>query len=310
MLIGHQAIQEELRQLIANGKVPHALLFTGPKGVGKRTLAETLIRHLVCGPAYDDDKGLTFNTKHPDYPRLEAGSYTSFFTLQPTTKKSIAVEDVRQSLVKLSFSDENWRILLVDSADDLNQASANALLKTLEEPNSRTLIILISHQPAGLLPTIVSRCRRYAFTGLEPKDLQQVLRMADTSEINPATLDALAPLAGGSPGWLLNLAEKAGKSPEIINRFMQNLTKADMLSIRQAADSLCLTCDDDEVLYGILLQTLKTAALQGQKREAEALATAYRSVAEIQTNRQIYSVNRNLSVEKALSEVVWAAQNA
>lgn len=310
MLIGHNAIQEELRQLVASGKVPHALLFTGPKGVGKRAMAETLIRHILCGPAYEDDKALTFNTNHPDYPRLEAGSYSSLFTLQPTTKKSIAVEEVRQALVKLSLSGDSWRILLVDSADDLNQSGANALLKTLEEPNSKTLIILISHQPAGLLPTVVSRCRRFAFTGLDDSDLQRVLRQADTSEISPTTIETLMPLAGGAPGWLLNLAEKAGKAPEVVQQFMRSLDKADMLSIRQAADSLCQTCDDDDVVYGILLQSLRTQALKAEKHEAEALANAYRSVAEIQSNRQIYSVNRNLSVEKALSEVVWAVQNA
>ena len=118
------------------------------------------------------------------------------------------------------------------------------------------------------------------------------------------------PLAGGSPGWLLNLAEKAGKAPDVIAQFMKSLSRADMITIRQAADSLCQTCDDDEVVYGILLQSLKAAALKGDRKEAEALAEAYRRVAEIQSNRQIYSVNRGLSMEKALSEVVWAAQKA
>jgi hypothetical protein len=108
----------------------------------------------------------------------------------------------------------------------------------------------------------------------------------------------------------LNLAEKAGKVPEVVDKFMKSLGRADILSIRQAADSLCQTCDDDEVVYGILLQSLKAAALKGDKKDAEALAEAYRRVAEIQSNRQIYSVNRNLSMEKALSEVVWAAQKA
>lgn len=310
MLVGHLSIQEELRQLVAADKVPHALLFTGPKGVGKRTLAEALIRNLICGPAYPDDKLLTFNTKHPDFPRLEAGSYSALFTLQPTTRKSIVVDEVRPVLEKMSLSQDNWRILLVDSADDLNHVGANALLKTLEEPNPKTVIILISHQPAGLLPTIVSRCRRYAFSGLSDKDMQQVLRQADTSELSPSVIENLTPLAGGAPGWLLNLAEKAGKTPDVVAQFMRVMAKADMLTIRQTADSLCQACDDDAVVFGILLQNLKSAALKSPKREAEALAKAYLSVSEVLNNRQIYSVNRNLSVEKALSEVVWAVQNA
>lgn len=310
MLVGHAAIQAALRNLVVHDKVPHALLFTGPKGVGKRTLAEAFIRHLICGPAHPDDKGLTCNTQHADYPRLEAGAYTALYVLEPTTRKSIVVDDIRPLFEKMSLTQDNWRILLIDSADDLNPSGANLLLKTLEEPNSKTVIILISHQPAAMLPTVVSRCQRYTFNGLNDTDLQQVLRQADTSEISPSTLENLTPLAGGSPGWLISLAEQAGKAPDIIMQFLRGAITADPRRISHTSESLCQTCDNDAVVFGLLLQALQAAARQAQPREAQALARAYQKVNEVFTQRQTYNINRSLSVEKALSEVVWAVQNA
>jgi DNA polymerase-3 subunit delta' len=205
----HPAARAALEGAWASGRMHHAWLLTGPDGVGKRAFAMAAARMALAGaPSMDvpdDDQAVRL---------LAAGSHPDFRLLEPALtargdRRStvIAVDEVRvmQSVLHLAPSIAQWRVVVIDPADAMHAPTANALLKSLEEPPPRTLFLLVSHAPGRLLPTIRSRCRRLLFRPLPPDATRALLRDA-LPERDEAELDRLAALADGAPGRALALA--------------------------------------------------------------------------------------------------------
>ena len=195
-LLGHEAVEREFLNLYTSGKMHHAFLLTGPEGIGKATFAYRAARFLLSEDERSDDIGTDalFGPVGPEDMSVPASSRTAHLianTAHPDlgvlarrydvkTKKfrqEISVEDTRNvlSLFEKTAAFGGWRVIIVDAADDLNNASANALLKTLEEPPKRAIFFLIAHQPQKLLPTIRSRCRSLAFEPLNENALRALL---------------------------------------------------------------------------------------------------------------------------------------
>jgi len=194
----------------------HAWLITGPDGVGKATLAYRFARRLLAGvPATDD---LSLDPSHPVFRRVAAGSHADLLTLErgydekrKRMRTQIAVEDVRRvtSFMGLTPAEGGWRVVVVDGAEELNQASANALLKVLEEPPPRAVLLLACAAPGRLLPTIRSRCRRLRLSPLPDAAMGELLT-AFLPELDADSRGRLTTLAEGSPGRALLLAEEQG----------------------------------------------------------------------------------------------------
>lgn len=207
-LIGHETAENMILKTWQNHTLPHALLITGPKGIGKATLAYKIARFLLSADEKQASQYKNLDVSpnsevfrqistfsHPDFRLLEknyiktdrqkiykaisSGNYMSDEELKNLKKSNeIVVEDVRKIhdfLAKRSAYD-NWRVVIVDSADDMNSSSANALLKTLEEPPHKTLLILISNNVFSLLPTIRSRCTKIELSPLSQNNLCSLLR--------------------------------------------------------------------------------------------------------------------------------------
>ena len=218
-LIGHEAAERTLLDAYQSGRLHHAWLITGPRGIGKATLAWRFARFLLAG----EQQGGLFGTgpesldasidapgrssidsrAHPDLTHLRR-------TLHPETGKmrsEIAVDDVRGlgSRMHKTAMGGTWRVAIIDSADEMNRNSANAVLKILEEPPPKAVLLIVAHAPGRLLPTIRSRCRRLA---LQPLADETVVRLVGdyAPGTKPEERIALARLAEGSIGRALELA--------------------------------------------------------------------------------------------------------
>ena len=202
-------------------RLHHGWLITGPKGVGKATLAWRIARYLLRserdGPLNESDP-LAMDPDAESFRKLASlGDPRLILIRRPydTEKKrlktQITVEEVRKlnGFFHLSATDGSWRVAIVDSADEMNISAANALLKILEEPPKKTLIILISHQPGKLLPTIRSRCRTLACEKLGPTDLAQALSHAGFEEMDRVA--SISELADGSVGEAMSLTQGGGQ---------------------------------------------------------------------------------------------------
>jgi len=214
-LFGQDAAEARFLEAAASGRLHHAWLLAGPRGVGKATLAWRIARFLVAGGR---GAGLAMARDDPVFRQLAAlGSPQLFLARRPWDDKAerlrtaISVEEVRalKSFLQLTAADAGWRVAIVDSADELTPSAANALLKILEEPPARTVLLLVSHRPAALLPTIRSRCRTLRLAPLAAGDLARALADAGSAP-DPADAVALAALAGGSAGAALALAAGDG----------------------------------------------------------------------------------------------------
>lgn len=224
-LFGQDAAQSDFLEAYSTGRLHHGWLITGPKGIGKATLAWKIARFLLATPV--DDGGMfgappppstiDIDADNPVARRMMAGSEAGLFVLKRPyddkagrLKKDITVDEARKlkSFFSLSAIEGGRRVVIVDAADELNVSAANALLKLLEEPPQDAFLLLISHQPSRLLPTIRSRCRELRLGTLNSDDMAAAMQQADiTSDHDPA---ALAELSSGSVGEAIRLTNLDG----------------------------------------------------------------------------------------------------
>ena len=217
-LLGHENTERELRRLAEGGRLPHALLLTGPRGIGKATLAFRLARFLLAQPGDRADGGLAVDPASNTFRRVASGGHADLLTVERAydprrrrRRSDIVVEDVREisSFMRLTAAEEGWRIVIVDGAEEMNRNAANALLKILEEPPRRALLLLVSHTPGQLLPTIRSRCRRCPLAAL-PQPLVLGLLGRYRPELESPGAEVLARLAEGSIGRAIELGDAGG----------------------------------------------------------------------------------------------------
>lgn len=209
MLIGHTRPRELFLEALSGGRLHHAWLITGPRGIGKRRFADWAALKLLSGGGGPEDTPMT----DPAASLVEAGSHPDHRVLTPPTEGrgsatgAIIIEQIRELRDFLhSFpAIAEWRTLIVDSIDDMNPSTANAFLKELEEPRQKTVYLLVSHAPARLLPTIRSRCRPLRLLGLSNAEARQVLE-AQNPGLPEAEIAQLVALSRGAPGSVTGLA--------------------------------------------------------------------------------------------------------
>ncbi len=215
---------------IRTGRMHHAWLITGPEGVGKATLAYRFARRLLAGlPAADS---LALDADEPVFRRVAAHSHADLLTVERVfndktrrMKTQIAVDDVRKinGFMSLTPAEGGWRVVVVDGAEELNQASANALLKILEEPPPRAMLLLVCSAPGRLLATIRSRCRRLRLAPLA--DIEMAGLLAERlPRLEADQRGRLITLAEGSPGRAIMLAEAEGlRIASLVDRLLAEL---------------------------------------------------------------------------------------
>jgi DNA polymerase-3 subunit delta' len=227
-LIGHEYAESRFLKIWQSGRIPHAWLITGPRGVGKATIAFRMARFVLLDDEnkrtssglFEDtsEPSLQLNAENQVFRRIASGAHPDLMTLERSVntdtnrlRNTIPVEDIRSAgqFLRLTASEGGWRVIVIDSADDLNGNAANALLKILEEPPDKALIFLICHAPSLLLPTIRSRCCNMPLTQLHHDNIFNLLNENLTGFSNEE-LKALSLLSDGSPGRGVSLAKAGG----------------------------------------------------------------------------------------------------
>ncbi|MDT8397940.1 MAG: DNA polymerase III subunit delta' [Pseudomonadales bacterium] len=264
----HQQSWEALCALEQRGQLPHAYLFQGPEGLGKLNFSLRLSQYLLCRASQDKPCGDCTTCR-----LFLAGTHPDLKLLQPEDSKSIRIEQIRDTIdfVGKRSQQGGHKVVIVEPAEAMNKNAANALLKVLEEPAADTLLILISHQAAQLLPTLRSRCRSLKFTPpetslatvwLDSKNLDisssRLLKLADGAPLRALDLAATPVLRNKSILYenLAQLLDGAINIPEAAQAcldfdLMENLNNmmqcsADMLRLAQSADEG--TLHDPELL--------------------------------------------------------------
>jgi DNA polymerase-3 subunit delta' len=214
-LFGHADAERILLDSYKTGRMPHAWLLGGPRSIGKATLAYRLARFVLAHPypGAQEATSLAIDQDNPVARRVAGESHSDLLVLQRVIgdtgklNRSIRVEQVRQTVgfFGSTAGEGGWRIAIVDAIDELQGEGENALLKVLEEPPHRSLLILVSHAPGRILPTIRSRCRQLLLRPLAAADVASAVALATGSESNDLALSEAAAAADGSVERALSL---------------------------------------------------------------------------------------------------------
>src|SRR4030081_3524992 len=209
-LSGHREAEQALLNAYRSGRIPHAWLIGGAQGIGKATLAYRMARFVLAhrdplSPAVQAANTLAIDPSDPVARHVAAGAHGGLLTLERTVNDKgvlgtvISVDETRETIGFFGSTAAvgGWRVCIVDTVDELNPNAANALLKVLEEPPQQSLFLLVSHAPARVLPTILSRCRKLL---LRPLATSDVVRAAALSGNIAAEYPALAQAGEAAEG--------------------------------------------------------------------------------------------------------------
>ncbi len=329
-LYGQSAAEETFLRAFEAGTLHHAWLLTGERGIGKATFAYRAARFLLSREIGSAEPAgtLAVARSHPAARQISAGAHSSLFVLGETagpaaSSASIGVEEVRKLRSFLSLtSPGGWRAMIVDPANDLTIASANALLKAVEEPPPRTVFFLIGHGAATVMPTIKSRCAKLAFRPLKlPDFIDAVLTACAARELEAPDAQALEKLhviAAGSPGRALEFIA-GGLLPlaETLDRIVAGLPRLDYAAvhslIQQAsgarnAQSFSRLCDlIEERLESLAKQAIAKASDPGR---SAAWAQLWQSLRQRRLELEVLNLDKGAFLMSAFSDMEHVARKS
>ena len=279
-LAGQEEAERALFEAFMSGRMQHAWLLTGPKGIGKATLAYRMARFVLHYGTPDAAKAagardLSVPESSTAFHQVAAGSHPNLLTVRrpwddkaKKLKTVITVDEVRRigHFFGLTATERGaWRVVVIDSADEMNTNAANALLKALEEPPANGLFLVLSHQPGRLLPTIRSRCRMLRMTPLDEGEIEGLMastEMPDTGKKrksagpNDEERRQIAQLAEGSAGRALSLAESGGLDLyKDVAALLTALPRLDVAAVHALADKAGRKGADSD--YEVMIELIK-----------------------------------------------------
>lgn len=308
-LHGLEAGEQAFVEALQTGRLHHAWLLSGPRGVGKATLAYRIARR-VLGAEADPSFGLL--GAHPDDPvcrSIESGSNPDLFVMErpwddarARRRGEIPVDRARaaRAFFASTAAGGAWRVCVIDAADEMNLSAANAILKTLEEPPPQALLLLVAHAPGRVLATLRSRCRQLRLTPPGETFAAEVLKQ--TLNLGAAEAETLARLSGGRPGYAVALAAAGWQALEA--------TLADALGRRGgagAADALAdkLVAKGAEparaTFFQLLSERLRAQARAGAGEDAARFAEAWRAVGDLERSLDALHLDPKLVILEALA---------
>lgn len=240
-LFGHESAEAVLLQAFQSGRLHHGWLLTGSRGIGKATLAHRFSRFLAAGGREARKGSLWTNPDDPVINRALKGSHPDIVTIarkenaEGVLSKTISIDDIRalKKMLTLTSADDGWRVAVIDGAEALGTEAQNAILKVLEEPPPRTVLLLTTDQPGALRITVRSRLRRLPLEPLSDEVMEQLLG-DQLSTLPPTDIQQLKALAAGSIGRALDL--HATEALVSYRELLELLANADRLPARAFID--------------------------------------------------------------------------
>ncbi len=267
-LFGHGEAEQTLLDAYRSGRIAHAWLIGGARGIGKATLACRMARFVLANPVISTPgvakaTSLAVDNQHPVARQVASGAHGGLLTLERTANDKgvlrtvITVDESRQtiSFFGTTAAVDGWRVCVVDTVDELNANAANALLKIIEEPPARSLFLLLSHAPARVLPTIRSRCRKLMLRPLPTDDVIRAAALASDISENDASLIEAAKASDGSVGQALDLigGETLGLKRQT-TALLEQLPQLDQRALHALGDALGL---NDRVALTAFVDTVE-----------------------------------------------------
>lgn len=318
-LQGQEGPEQAFETARARGRLHHAWMLTGPEGIGKATFAYRAARRLLGAPADPRHGILGADPDHPVSRQVMARSHPDLMVLERIgedgkVRKVIPVDDVRKlgEFFSKSPASAPHRVAIIDAADDLNNAAANALLKTLEEPPTKGVLLMVSHSPGRLLATIRSRCRRLAFAPLDLEDAAAFVEARSGANAEDAL--RLASMAAGAPGKALALgAAEAIAMDDAARALLADLPKVDEAMALSLADKF--RGGEGQTQFNLLFErlaervhgfTLERAAQGGGA--LDRWAHAWETLQRLPRDVEALNLDRTDALFTALGELRQAAR--
>lgn len=334
-LTGHDAAEHTFLAAWNSGRVPHAWLVGGPAGVGKASFAFTIARFVLASAdqAAGNAKTLAVAADHPTSRLIAASAHPDLMVLEPgqinpdTGKpvREIVVPQIRKAaqFCRMTPTAGAWRVLIIDTAETMNRNAANALLKVLEEPPARCLILLTSDMPRRLLATIRSRCRLLMLRALGDDQITTLLRAA-RPDLTGDALQAVVRLAEGSPGRAFALAEgDAAALHTAVDDILRQLPRLHLPSVHAFADRAARGSDEDAgqgvdgfaLTLDLLQRHAATAARRaglagGQRRDVESWLAVWEKLGRLQARTETANLDRKMVLLDAFLAIEAGARRA
>jgi DNA polymerase-3 subunit delta' len=326
VLFGHADAEQVLLDAYRSGRIPHAWLIGGQSGIGKATLAYRLARFVLAhpdpsAPAVQRAASLAVPADHPVARRVAGEAHSDLLAIHRVINEKtgklfteIRVDDVRRSVgfFGSTAGEGGWRVAIVDPIDELNRNGENALLKVLEEPPPRALLLLVSHAPGRVLPTIRSRCRALLLRPLQAEDVARAVAAALGDPKPTPEIGAAAAAADGSVGRALMFLE--GDALELrqqVIELLERLPQFDPRALHELGDQLTGTQTEPLAAFMDAVNGWLSARLQRFAADRERLARvaeAWHSVNHAAREAEAYNLDRKPFVFAVFGQLAAAVR--